>query len=137
MSKEEDVFDRLGENEKILYLYNEGASDPEICEAIELAKEDFDQRCKTDHKFAKLISFGRTIALAWWQRNLRDVAMGKKPGNAAVIKMIMQNCYGWSDKSETDNKSLMSVEGMTLDEAKQELRKISPMLNKILEEKRH
>lgn len=128
-------FDRLNENEKVLYLYSEGAGDAEICRGIELSKEDFDQRFKSDPKFAKLVSFGRTIALAWWEEKLREISIGKQPGNAAVIKMIMQNRYGWSDKSETDSKSALTVEAMTLDEAKQKLREIAPALTKIIEEK--
>ena len=47
----------------------------------------------------------------------------------------MQNRYGWTERSETDNKSLFHVDGMTLDEAKQELRKLAPTLSNILEDK--
>ena len=107
----------------------------EICKALNISKEDFDERSKNDAVFRKLISFGRTIALAWWEEKLRKVSFGEEKGNPAVIKLVMQNRYGWTERSETDNKSLFHVDGMTLDEAKQELRKLAPTLSNILEDK--
>ena len=59
-------FNELDEKRRILFLYSEGAGDAEICKAFNISKEDFDERSKNDAVFRKLISFGRTIALAWW-----------------------------------------------------------------------
>lgn len=128
-------FNKLDEKRRILFLYSEGAGDAEICKALNISKEDFDERSKNDAVFRKLISFGRTIALAWWEEKLRKVSFGEEKGNPAVIKLVMQNRYGWTERSETDNKSLFHVDGMTLDEAKQELRKLAPTLSSILEDK--
>ena len=128
-------FNELDEKRRILFLYGEGAGDAEICKALNISKEDFDERSKNDAVFRKLISFGRTIALAWWEEKLRKVSFGEEKGNPAVIKLVMQNRYGWTERSETDNKSLFHVDGMTLDEAKQELRKLAPTLSNILEDK--
>ena len=101
---------------------------------MNISKEDFDERSKNDAVFRKLISFGRTIAHGW-EEKLRKVSFVRKKGNPLLSSLVMQNRYGWTERSETDNKSLFHVDGMTLDEAKQELRKLAPTLSNILEDK--
>ena len=78
-------FNELDEKRRILFLYSEGAGDAEICKAHNISKEDFDERSKNDAVFRKLISFGRTIALAWGEEKLRKVSFGEEKGNPAII----------------------------------------------------
>ena len=82
-------FNELDEKRRILFLYSEGAGDAEICKALNISKEDFDERSKNNAVFRKLISFGRTIALAWWEEKLRKVSFGEEKGNPAVIKLVI------------------------------------------------
>ena len=41
-------FNELDEKRRILFLYSEGAGDAEICKALNISKEDFDERSKND-----------------------------------------------------------------------------------------
>lgn len=135
MEDKKKDFSALSDQEKILYLYSDGAGDPEICRAMELTKEEFDKQCNSDKTFNRLVNFGRTIALAWWEEKLRAVAFGREKGDAQVIKLIMQNRYGWMEKNQTDNKGQLLLDGMTKDQLEQELRKVMPTLQTILDQK--
>lgn len=128
-------FSALSENEQVLYLYSEGGGDAEICKALQISKEEFDEKHKSDSHFRKLISFGRTLALAFWEELIRELAQAKRKGEINAIKLIMQNRYGWSEKSTTENKGAFSIENMTKDQVEQELRKFAPTIANIMEQK--
>lgn len=120
--------------EKLLHFYSEGCSDAEVSAEFQISKEQFDKFHKEDEIFRLLVSFGRTLALACWERLLRETAKGGK-GNVQAIKMIMQNRYGWTDKSETSAIDHLNVEGMTRDEALQKLRDLQPRVVELIQNK--
>jgi len=123
------------QKEKLLCLYALGYGDPQVCKELEISKEQFDKRCREDEKFRFLVSFGRTLALAWWEDLLQKTSQGIGKGNVQAIKMIMQNRYGWTDKSETNSIDQLNVEGMTRDEALQKLRDLQPRVVELIENK--
>ena len=133
--EEQQEFDSLTQDEKIIYLYAEGAGDAEVCKGLEISKEDFDLRCKQDAAFKRLISFGRTISQARWEEMGRLGAFGKEKVNAQVYNMFMKNRYGWADKSEMTTTDILSVEGMTQEEAHQKLRELMPKAINLIEQK--
>lgn len=134
--KEVEVqFDDLSEELKILYTYKDGQFDAAVCRAIELSKEEFDARCKEDHGFKRLISFGRTLCQAWWEDKYREAANGNGKINASMVNFAMKNVFGWAEKTETTNSDLLAIEGMSRDEAMQKLRELGPNIINLLEAK--
>ena len=128
----EKTWDELSEPEKILSLYNDGYTDSAVCRGLEMSKEEFDERYKKDDDFKRWISFGRTLCQAWWEDKYRDSANGAKL-NAPMVNFAMKNLFGWAEKSETTNRDLFDVEGMSRDEAMQKLRELGPKVAEIIE----
>lgn len=129
-------FSLLSEPEKILLTYNDGKFDASVCKAIEISKEEFDERFKADDKFQRLISYGRTLCQSWWEDKYRQAAQGDGTKlNASMINFAMKNFFGWAEKSETTNTDYMNIDGMTRDEATQKLRELGPNIIEILSAK--
>lgn len=122
----EKDFADLSEPEKILFTYNRGQFDSAVCRAIEISKEEFDERCKEDSGFQRLISFGRTLCRAWWEDRYQAAAAGEKIASAAMVNLAMKNMFGWAEKSETDNKDILNIEGLTREETMQRIRDLGP-----------
>lgn len=126
-------FDALSEPEKILYTYKDGGFDSAVCRAIEISKEEFDDRYENDETFKRIVSFGRTICQAWWEEKYREAANGNGKLNASMLNFAMKNMFGWAEKSETTNNDLLSIEGLSRDEAMQKLRQLGPNVIELLE----
>ena len=133
-AKPKDVeFDSLSENEKILFTYNEGKFDSSVCKAIEISKEEFDERLKNDDKFRRVVSFGRTLCQAWWEEKYVFAATGGKIPAATMVNFAMKNMFGWAEKTETTNNDIFNIEGLTRDEALQKLRDYGPNILSLIE----
>jgi hypothetical protein len=128
----EKDFNDLSEPEKILHLYERGYTDAAICRGLEMSKEEFDERYKSDAEFARWISFGRTMCQAWWEDKYRDSAEGAKL-NAPMVNFAMKNLFGWAEKSETTNTDISQIGDMSRDEAMQKLRELGPKIADIIE----
>ena len=52
--------------------------------------------------FAKLVEYGRTLSLAWWESQAR-LNINNKQFNTPLWVFTMKNKYGWADKVETNS----------------------------------
>lgn len=84
----------------VLDLYEQGASDIEICKLLGVTRSRFDKMYSESEAFANLVDHGRTVAQAWYMETMRKHFT--KPGfNTALFNFAMKNMYGWKDKVET------------------------------------
>jgi len=128
----EKDFNDLSEPEMILYLYKNGWTDSQVCGDLQMTKEEFDERFKTDTEFARWISYGRMLCRAWWENKYRDSAEGVKL-NAPMVNFAMKNLFGWAEKSEMALDDLRLIEGLSRDEAEQKLREMGPRIADIID----
>lgn len=99
-----DECDLEGEDFKeILGLYMQGASDNEVKAYIvtvsnSYKNESWDSWIETNPNFKEVITRGRLLAEAWWEREGR-LNLHTPKYNYTGWYNIMKNRYGWSDKS--------------------------------------
>jgi hypothetical protein len=126
-------FDALSEPEKILYTYKDGGFDSAVCRAIEISRRSSMIVMRTTRHSSESVSFGRTICQAWWEDKYREAANGNGKLNASMLNFAMKNMFGWAEKSETTSNDLLSIEGLSRDEAMQKLRQLGPNVIELLE----
>lgn len=131
----EKTWDEMSEAEQILHTYNDGGFDAAVCAAIQVSKEEFDDRIKTDEDFKRIISFGRTLCQARWESAYNEARKGGVFKSATMINFAMKNMFGWAEKSETTNSDLLSIEGMSRDEVEQKLRDLGPNVFELINRK--
>ena len=131
--EKEKPFDELSENEKILHTYVQGNFDSSVCKAIQISKEEFDQRLKDDSRFQRVVSFGRTLCQAWWEEKYVGAARGEKVPAATMVNFAMKNMFGWAEKTETTNNDFLNIDGLTRDEALTKLRELGPNIIDLME----
>lgn len=88
---------------EMIELYEAGASDVEVCAHLRLTEKEFDKRYKEDDLFQRLVQIGRLHAKAFWYKAGRLALHDRSFRDNLYIK-IMQNRYGWSDKSESTER---------------------------------
>ncbi len=98
--------------------YEAGADDVEVCASLRLTEKEFDKRYKEDDLFQRLVQIGRLHAKAFWYKQARLNLHDKNFRDVLYIK-VMQNRYGWSEKSET--KNLKPEDQLSETELKQEI----------------
>lgn len=149
-------FSELSDIEILLHTYNGGGSDSKVCKELQITKEDFDERYKTDLTFQAAVDYGRVLELSWFEEACQfGVGMmpAKDPFNkfiieegkvrykevklqAPLIALTMKNRFGWAEKAETTNKDIFGVEGLTKEEAEQQLRDLGVNITDIMEAKK-
>jgi hypothetical protein len=89
-------------------LYEEGASDVEVCQRLKIPFKEFERRYTDDKDFATLVEYGRLAAKAWWLELGRKAVSKKSQYEFNFWWANMKNRYGWSDKVENigDSKPL-------------------------------
>lgn len=55
-------------------------------------------------EFSDALMRGKELGEAYWEGELQDM-MYSKEANAPLVKLYFANRFGWTDKSEVDNKS--------------------------------
>lgn len=103
---------------EMLDLYEQGASDIEVCSHLRLTEKEFDKRYKEDDLFQRLVQIGRLRAKAFWYSQQRH-GLRDKTFNTILYIKTMQNRYGWADKSE--NTERKPLDQMDENEMKEEL----------------
>ena len=116
--------------EKVRELYDEGASDVEICKELRWSQKQFEEQYNQSEGFRALIDFGRLSAKAWWISQGRKNLQNRSFGTPLYIA-YMKNNFGWSEKQETTTNG-KPIEAMSQDELKQEYQKILPQMAKYL-----
>jgi len=116
----------------MIQLYEEGASDHEVCRELKCSYADFDKRYKTDSIFAQLVDFGRLASKAWWLTLGRKGAMGGKNFNFQAWYANMKNRFGWSDKAEISSGDDKPLDQLTQDELLSKISSHKARLAKLL-----
>jgi len=88
----------------LVEYYRNGYSDAEVAASMNISMRQFNSMLSDNPTFAKLVEFGRTLALAWWEGQARK-NLGNKQFNTPLWVFTMKNKYGWADKVETSNTS--------------------------------
>lgn len=89
---------------ELIEYYRDGYSDAEVAAAMNISMRQFNTMLTDNPTFSKLVEFGRTLALAWWEGQARK-NLGNKQFNTPLWVFTMKNKYGWADKVETTNTS--------------------------------
>lgn len=85
---------------QVVDCYREGYSDAEVAAAINITMRQFNTMLADNPTFAKLVEYGRTLSLAWWESQSR-INLRNKQFNTPLWVFTMKNKYGWADKVET------------------------------------
>lgn len=95
----------------VLALYEEGASDVEVCKYLSMTSAQFDRTYADVEAFSRIVDYGRTLSKAWWYETLRK-NVRNKAFNTALFNFAMKNLHGWADKVEsvTDDLSRKSLD---------------------------
>lgn len=88
--------------ETVLYEYEQGSSDVEVCQVMKTTLPKFRALYEKDPSFKQLVDYGRTVSEAWWLRQART-QLTLKGFNTSLWYAVMKNRYGWSDKTEMIN----------------------------------
>ncbi len=89
---------------EIVEYYRQGYSDAEVAAAMGYTVRQFNEQLADNPTFSKLVEFGRTLSLAWWESQSRK-NINNKSFNTPLWVFTMKNKYGWADKIETTNSN--------------------------------
>ena len=87
---------------EIINYYSEGYSDAEVAAAMKITVREYFTQINENAVFAKLVEYGRTLSLAWWESQAR-LNINNKQFNTPLWVFTMKNKYGWADKVETSS----------------------------------
>ncbi len=89
---------------ELIELYSEGYSDAEVAAEMKITIREYHQQINENAVFAKLVEYGRTLSLAWWEGQARK-NINNKQFNTPLWVFTMKNKYGWADKVETTSSN--------------------------------
>lgn len=89
---------------ELVEYYKQGYADSEVACAMNISMRQFNTMLADNPTFAKLVEFGRTLSLAWWEGQARK-NLGNKQFNTPLWVFTMKNKYGWADKIDTNNSN--------------------------------
>lgn len=99
-TKPSPVTDGKAWAKELVNLYSEGYSDAEVAAHMKITVREYYQQINENAVFGKLVEYGRTLALAWWEGQARQ-NVGNKAFNTPLWVFTMKNKYGWADRVET------------------------------------
>lgn len=105
---------------ELINLYSEGYSDAEVAAEMKITIREYMKQVEENPTFAKLVEFGRTLSLAWWEGQARR-NLGSKQFNTPLWVFNMKNKFGWADKVET--RSEIENTTISLDELRAKVAK--------------
>ena len=112
----------------LLTQYKEGASDREVMTSLRLSPGGWDNLRKNvlDTDFNELVTLGRLLSHAWWEKQGR-LNLHNPKFQTALYKIQMQNRFGWSEKTE---QSLTNLDLSNKDDASllQEIKDLNRVL---------
>lgn len=92
---------------KVIELYTQGYSDAEVAAEMKITIREYHKQITDNPTFGKLVEFGRTLSLAWWEGQARK-NISNKSFNTPLWVFNMKNKFGWADRTEvkTENENL-------------------------------
>lgn len=99
--------------EVVISLFKEGASKAEVCVALGIGFDAFQDYQKKYSEFSEAVKVGMQYSQAWWEKQGRIATFGGHEGfNATSYIFQMKNRFreDWRDKHEVEH----SGEGITL-----------------------
>ena len=94
----------VGWAKEVRDLYSEGGSDAEVAAHLNITIKEFYKQMADSRPFALLVEMGRTLSMAWWEKQAR-LNVKNKTFNTPLWVFSMKNKYGWADKVETTNNT--------------------------------
>jgi len=94
----------VGWAKEVRDLYSEGGSDAEVAAHLNITIKEFHKQMADSRPFALLVEMGRTLSMAWWEKQAR-LNVKNKTFNTPLWVFSMKNKYGWADKVETTNNT--------------------------------
>lgn len=95
-------------------LYASGYSDVEVMAELGITKEKFFDLYQTNTQFRGFIDMGRVLSEAWWHKQIRT-SVKDRDIQTALVKMVMSNRFGWTDKVRNENADV-PVENLSMDD---------------------
>lgn len=89
---------------ELIELYRQGCSDAEVASQMNITIKEYYSQIADNSTFAKLVEFGRTLSLAFWESQAR-LNLGNKQFNSPLYAFYMKNKHGWADKIDTNSTS--------------------------------
>lgn len=90
--------------DELIDMYKDGCSDAEVAAQLKVTIAEFRRQIAENSAFAKLVEFGRTLSLAFWERQAR-ININNKQFNTPLYNFYMKNRHGWADKIDTTSQS--------------------------------
>lgn len=87
--------------ENLIEYYSQGYSDAEVAAALKITLRDFNKQLSDNTGFNKLVEYGRTLSVAFWE-SLARKNVNNKQFNSPLYSFYMKNKHGWADKVETN-----------------------------------
>lgn len=85
---------------QLIEMYTDGFSDAEVAAGLKITIAEYYNQIAENQAFAKLVEFGRTLSLAFWERQARQNLQNKQ-FNTPLYNFYMKNKHGWADKIDT------------------------------------
>lgn len=92
---------------KLIELYSQGYSDAEVAAEMKITIKEYYKQISENPTFSKLVEFGRTLSMAWWEGQARK-NLSNKSFNTPLWVFNMKNKFGWADRTEvkTENENI-------------------------------
>lgn len=115
MAKPAGSTDPRGWAEQLVELYRQGCSDAEVAAEMQITIKEYYAQIGDNATFSKLVEFGRTLSMAFWEKQAR-LNINNKQFNTPLWAFYMKNKYGWADKMDTTSQQEVALDLDTLRE---------------------
>lgn len=115
MSKPSGATDPKSWATQLIELYRQGCGDAEVAAEMQITIKEYHAQIGESATFAKLVEFGRTLYLAYWEKQAR-LNINNKQFNTPLWAFYMKNKFGWADKMDTTSQQDVALDLDTLRE---------------------
>lgn len=89
---------------ELIEFYRQGYSDAEVAAEMKITVKEYYSQIAENQTFAKLVEFGRTLSLAYWEKQAR-LNINNKQFNTPLWAFYMKNKHNWADKMDTTSQA--------------------------------